>query len=110
MEQLKVKKGHEFVALWKQHALLIILLIGAFAFDTVSTIYFMTQDGFQDELHPLIRYSASIFGPITGPILSAFIYKIVVALCLALYLKRMRIWILTVPIAPAIIAGFINFS
>ena len=111
MERAKAVTGHEFTDLWREHSLWIILLIGAFAFDTLSTIHFMTQDGgIQYELNPFVRHSALIFGPITGTILSAFLYKSVVALCLALYLRRMRIWVLTSPIIPAIIAGFINFA
>ena len=110
MEREQAMTGRDLSDLWRQHSLWIILLVGALAFDTLSTIHFMTQEEIYYELHPLVRLSALIFGPITGTILSAFLFKIAVALCLALYLRRMRIWILTAPIIPAIIAGFINFS
>ena len=110
MEREKAVTGHDFMDLWREHSIWIIMLIGAFAFDALSTIHFMTQYGIHYEMHPLVRHSAAIFGPVTGTILSVILYKSVVALCLALYLKRMRIWVLTAPIIPAIIAGFLNFS
>ena len=110
MKRARAVTGHEFTDLWREHSLWIILLIGALAFDTLSTIHFMRQDGIHNELNPLVRHSALIFGPITGTILSAFLYRSVVALCLALYLRRMRIWVLISPVIPAIIAGFINLS
>jgi hypothetical protein len=110
MKTARAITGRDFVDLWKQHSLWVILLIGAFAFDTLSTIHFMTRGEIHLELHPLVRHSAAIWGPVMGTILSAFLYKSVVALCLALYLRRMRIWVLAAPIIPAIIAGFVNFS
>jgi len=110
MKRVKEVISRDFEDLWKHHSLWVILLIGAFAFDALSTIHFMIQDGVHYELHPLVRHSALIFGPVTGTILSAFLYKSIAALCLALYLRRMRIWVLIVPAIPAIIAGFVNFS
>ena len=110
MKRVRAVTGRDFTDLWRQHSLWIILLVGAFAFDAVSTIHFMTQDGIHHEIHPLVRHSALIFGPVTGTILSVILYKSVVALCLALYLRRMRIWVLTAPIIPAVVAGFLNFS
>jgi len=110
MEKIKEIKGRDFVDLWKQHSLWVILLMGAYAFDTLSTIHFMTRGDIHYELHPLVRHSAIIFGPVIGTILSTFVFKSIVALFLALYLKQMRIWVLIAPIIPAIIAGYINFS
>ena len=96
--------------LWRQHSLRIILLVGAFAFDALSTIHFMTESGIHFEIHPLVKYSALILGPVTGTILSVFVFKSIVTIGLALHLRRMRIWVLTAPIIPAVIAGILNFS
>ena len=107
METLKAETN--FSDFWKQYAFWVILLIGAFAFDTLSTIHFMSQDGIHYEIHPLVRHSAFIFGPVAGTILSAFIFKSVAAISLALYLKRIRILVLVAPMILSIIAGFVNF-
>ena len=109
MKKVREVESRDLEDLWKHHSLWVILLIGAFAFDALSTIHFMTQNGIHCEIHPLVKYSALILGPVTGTILSAFVFKSIVTIGLALHLRRMRIWVLTAPILPAIIAGFLNF-
>ncbi|MHC4288863.1 MAG: hypothetical protein ACYSOF_03980 [Planctomycetota bacterium] len=110
MEKTRSLTDRDFTDLWEQHSFWIILLIAAYAFDTLSTIHFMVQDGIHYELHPLVRHSAMILGPVTGTILSAFLFKSVVAIWLALYLKHIRMWVLIIPAILSTIAGFLNFS
>lgn len=99
----------DFPGFWNRYAVLCILLILALIFDTLSTIHFMHVDGIEGELHPLVRGSALLFGPVVGPVLSAFVFKAIAGLLLALYLRRFAVWIVTVPAVTATIVGFINF-
>ena len=84
--QLQIWNDH-FNDLWKRHRRLIVLLIAGLIFDTLTTIHFMKTDGIDLEIHPIIRYSATLSGPIVGTILSAFVYKAIICLILAIYLK-----------------------
>jgi len=97
-----------FQDFWKKHWLLAVMLLAALLFDTVSTIYFMQQDGIELELHPLVRASATLLGPISGTILSAFLFRAVAGLILAVYLRRFSAWVLALPIFTSTVAGFIN--
>lgn len=99
-----------FLELWNSHKLLIIFLAGALLFDTLTTIHFMTTDGIDLEIHPLIRHSALLLGPVVGTVLSAFVYKIVASLFLAIYLRQLRLWILILPTISSTCAGVINLS
>jgi hypothetical protein len=95
-----------FQDFWKKHRILSILLLAALIFDTVST---MQRDGIELEIHPLVRASATLLGPVSGTILSAFFFRAVAGLMLAVYLRRFSAWVLIVPIITSTIAGFINF-
>ena len=109
MKALRAVRDRDFEDLWNQCSLWVILLIGAYAFDALSTIHFMTKNGIYYETHPLVKYSAMTYGPVIGTILSAFLYKTIAAIWLALYLKHIRIWLLIPPMIIAFTAGFINF-
>ncbi len=98
-----------FQDFWKKHRILSILLLAALIFDTVSTIYFMQRDGIELEIHPLVRASATLLGPVSGTILSAFFFRAVVGVMLAVYLRRFSAWVLILPIITSTVAGFINF-
>ena len=98
-----------FQDFWNKHRVLSILLLAALIFDTVSTIHFMQNDGVELEIHPLVRASATLFGPVSGTILSAFLFRAVAGLMLAVYLRRFSAWVLIIPIITSTIAGFINF-
>ncbi len=98
-----------FQAFWKKHWLLAVLLLAALTFDTVSTIHFMQNDGIDLEIHPLVRASATLLGPVPGTILSSFLFRAVAGVMLAMYLRRFSAWVLAVPIITSTIAGFINF-
>lgn len=97
-----------FNELWQKHRFWIIVLAIALLFDTLSTIYFMTKQGIHFEIHPLVKYSALLLGPIVGTILSAFCFKIVVSIFLAMYLWRWRLWVLITPAVTSTFAGFFN--
>lgn len=105
--QIKQYKSH-FEELWRNHKLLIIILLICFLFDTLTTIHFMRHSGIHGEIHPLVRYSALILGPITGTILSAFCFKAVASILLAMFLRPIRLWILILPSITSGFAGFYN--
>lgn len=94
---------------FKQYSIWVSALLMALMFDTVSTIYFMNIIGIQQEAHPIVRIFALKFGPILGTFLSVFIYKSVVSLLLAAYLKKLRMFILLAPTITSTLAGFFNF-
>lgn len=98
-----------FQEFWKKHRVLSILLLAALIFDTVSTIHFMQTDGIEYEIHPLVRASAMLLGPVQGTILSAFFFRAVAGLMLAIYLRRFSAWVLVIPIITSTLAGLINF-
>jgi hypothetical protein len=68
----------------------------------------MMKDGIYQEIHPLVRHSAYLLGPIVGTILSAFVYKVITGIMLAMYLRDLRAIILLLPTITSITAGFIN--
>ena len=105
----KIKQTNDyFKEMWQKYNVWIILLMIGFLFDTMTTIHFMTRETIFFEAHPLVRYSALLMGPIVGTILSAFCFKFVVSIFLALYLKRMQLWILVIPTITSTLAGFYN--
>jgi hypothetical protein len=99
-----------FSEMWQKHKIWIILLMIATLFDTLTTIHFMTEEGIYLEIHPLVRYAALSLGPVVGTILSVFCYKTIVSIFLAIYLKRLRLWILSLPTIISILAGFCNLA
>ncbi|MBL7214554.1 MAG: hypothetical protein ISS71_02615 [Phycisphaerae bacterium] len=109
MDAIRKNLDRTFQDFWKKHRVLTILLLAALIFDTVSTIYFMQNEGIELEIHPLVRASATLFGPISGTILSAFLFRAVAGLMLAVYLRRFSAWVLIIPIITSTVAGFINF-
>ena len=109
MDRFPNKIDLAFQEFWKKHCFLSILLLAAFIFDTLSTIYFMENYGIELEIHPLVRTSAMLLGPVSGTILSSFLFRAVAGVMLAMYLKRFSAWVLTLPIITSTIAGFINF-
>ena len=107
IRQLRLWSGY-LSDLWQQHRGLIIFLMIALLFDTLTTIHFMTHHGIYLETHPLVRSAALMMGPVVGTVLTAFLYKIITCLFLAVYLRHVRLWVLVLPSLTAILAGFIN--
>ncbi len=106
MEHAIIYTRHFFekYTFWKITVLLALL------FDTISTIFFMTKGGIDLEIHPMVRYSALVWGPIIGTFLSAFVYKAVVGFLLeAVYLKQHAVYMYAVMICTSTAAGFYNF-
>ena len=54
--------------LFKFRYWLVLILITGIA-DTISTIYFMTEMGAENEVHPAIRFVSIVAGPLIGPII-----------------------------------------
>ncbi|MBN2210813.1 MAG: hypothetical protein JW709_05390 [Sedimentisphaerales bacterium] len=71
----------------KAHKVYFAVFLVAILADGLSTIYFMTQDPYSDELHPGIELAAKILGPVVGPLLGAA-GKTTAALLVAIYLRR----------------------
>lgn len=92
-----------------RHRYLILVYIAALLFDTLSTIYFMNRLGIDLELHPLVRCAAYNYGPVLGPFLSAFLFKLLAGVFLILYLKRYAHYFLKAAIVTAVLAGVYNF-
>ncbi len=67
---------------------LILIFISAMFCDTLSTTNFLTQGTFR-ELHPLWRFISSekMFGPLIGPLVTAFV-RVVVGLLVAVYYRK----------------------
>lgn len=87
-----------------------VLVLAALLFDTVSTVYFMQRDGISFELHPIVRYSAMLWGPILGTFLSAFVFKAVVSFLLeAFYLRGYAVYMYLCMICASSFAGCYNF-
>ena len=76
--------------------------------DTISTIHFMRDTGPQDEIHPIVRLAALIWGPITGPILAA-IYKFIAAILMIQICKPLTCPVLTVSTILYLLAGVYNY-
>jgi hypothetical protein len=105
----KIKQFNDsFDDLWGKHRAWVILLMAALLFDTLTTIHFMLEDKIHFEIHPLVRYSALFLGPVVGTVLSAFCYKIIVSILLAMYYRPLRFWVLILPAIFSTLAGFYN--
>lgn len=96
-------------ALLQQYWLLLLIYMAALLFDTISTINFMMKEGIHMELHPLVRYSSYLYGPIVGPLLSAFLFKALAGMILLFYFKHYAHLILKAAIITAMLAGVYNF-
>ena len=70
---------------FKKYTFWKILALLALLFDTASTIYFMKKGGVFLELHPIVRYSALVWGPVLGTFLSAFVFKAAVGFFLEIF-------------------------
>jgi hypothetical protein len=67
---------------------LTLIFILAMFCDALSTINFLTQGTFR-ELHPLWQFISSekMFGPLIGPLVTAF-YRVVVGFLIAVYYRK----------------------
>ncbi len=95
---------------FESHTVLKVLVLAALLFDTVSTVYFMRRDGIAFELHPIVRHSAMLWGPVLGTFLSAFVFKAVTSFLLeAFYLRGYAVYMYLSMICTSTFAGFYNF-
>ncbi|HOQ04996.1 MAG TPA: hypothetical protein PKY88_07280 [Anaerohalosphaeraceae bacterium] len=104
-ESLIVDDWRRIWGAYQKHLTLFIL---ALAVDTVSTIYFMTSSGPEQEFHPLVRMAAFAYGPIAGPVLAAA-YKLIAALIVVLYWHKFAAPILTTAAVFYLFAAFYNY-
>lgn len=100
----QVKQFFVTYTFWK------VLVLLALLFDTISTIYFMKRGEVALELHPIVRHSALMWGPVLGTFLSAFIYKAGVGFFLEIVcLRKYAVYMYAGMICTSTAAGFYNF-
>ncbi len=71
---------------WQRYRCWFAALITAAAADFLSTLHFMVTDGIQSEIHPLVRYSALLMGPIVG-VLLAKLFQLTATFVVTLYCR-----------------------
>ncbi len=91
-----------------QHRNLLFFYMLALLFDTISTIHFMHRGGVELELHPLVRLGSLIYGPVLGPILFAFVFKLLAGLFLLFYIRRLAPTILRLAAVISLFAGILD--
>lgn len=91
-----------------RHRNLLFLYTLAILFDAVSTIHFMSRGGIELEIHPLVRWGAIIYGPVAGPLLFAFLFKLLAGLVILFYIRRLAPLILRLAAAISAFAGILN--
>ena len=72
--------------------LLLLVAIAGLA-DMLTTIHVMLRDGARAEAHPAIRFVATLFGPVAGPILGKTCQLACVVL-VAIYLRPWAVYLL----------------
>lgn len=94
---------HSPTELLIRHRNVLVFYTLAIFLDALSTIYFMHRGDINQELHPLVRLGALIYGPVAGPLLFAFLFKLLAGLLVLFYIHRL---------APAILrlAAFISIG
>ena len=93
----------------QEHGHLLIVYIAALFFDTVSTIRFMVDDGINLEIHPLVRYASYVCGPVLGPFLSAFLFKLLAGIFIIIYLKQYGHYFVKFAALTSFLGGIFNF-
>ena len=58
-----------YVGYFRDFRFWLVIACLAAAADLVTTIMFMLEDGVDMEMHPAIRITSTVFGPIVGPLL-----------------------------------------
>ncbi|MBN1437076.1 MAG: hypothetical protein JW936_08365 [Sedimentisphaerales bacterium] len=93
---------------WGRYRWLVLLFSAAMLCDGVSTVYFMVRWGPGAEVHPGVRLTSEILGPVVGPILSV-VFKAGAGIMLAIYLRRIAVYILLFGTGLAAWAAWYNF-
>lgn len=92
---------------WRHYRWLVAVFVAALLCDGLSTVYFMTHEGMDGELHPAI-YSISLFlGPVAGPMVGVCI-KALAGIGLAIYLRRFAVYIFLLASALSFWAAWYN--
>ncbi len=94
--------------LFKQHWILLILLLGTALMDAVSTMYFMLQTGPGSEMNWVVRNLSFGYGPIVGPLLGK-LYQIFAVWVISVMVPRLIRFICVMVIAFNMYAFFVNF-
>ena len=72
---------------WHTYRVAILVFTLALIADGLSTVYFMSYLGVSAEIHPVVRFTSVIFGPVAGPMVGA-LWKWAVCLYLAIYCRK----------------------
>jgi hypothetical protein len=78
---------------WRANVWILVVFIIALLADGISTIVFMLRGGVDIELHPIVNLVSRIAGPILGPLI-AVAYKAIAGFIVALYWRRIAVFIL----------------
>jgi hypothetical protein len=94
--------------LFKEHWILLILLIGTALMDAVSTMYFMLKTGPGTEMNWVVRMLSIGYGPIVGPPLGK-LYQIFGVWVISVMVPRLTRFVCSMIIALNVYAFFFNF-
>lgn len=93
----------------QSHRWFLLFFCVALLCDAASTTYYMLRWnlGPENDLHPMIRFYATHFGPVYGPFIGAYA-KAFAAIVLAIYLRPWAQYILSVPAVIYLFAAWYN--
>ena len=86
------KLAENYSGYFERYRWLIVALCITAAADMASTIYFMSVDGIEHEVHPVIRTLSYVLGPIFGPVLGKA-GQLAAIFVVTLYCRRLAVYI-----------------
>ena len=98
------KNSHGF---FEKYVWLISIFVVALLCDAASTTHFMLRSSPPNELHPVVRMTSWLFGPIAGPLLGA-VFKAASGITVSIYWRRATPYILTVTAFLSLWAAWFN--
>ena len=95
--------------LFKQHWILLILLVGTALMDAVSTMYFMLLTGPESEMNWVVRVLSYGYGPIIGPLLGK-LYQVFAVWVISVMVPRLTRFVCSMVIGFNLYAFVVNFQ
>lgn len=92
---------------YKEYRWLFAAFVIALLCDAASTSYFISMDGWEEELHPLFQLLARFCGPVIGPLLGA-ILKAITGYTIAVYWRRYATVLFVAPTLISLWAAWYN--
>lgn len=107
MKKIAARFRENYDGFWRHYRWLAGVFVLGLLCDGISTVYFMTREGIDGELHPAI-YSISLFlGPVAGPMVGVCV-KAIAGIGLAIYLRRFAAYIFILTSAMSFWAAWYN--